>query len=564
MAFDGAFLYAVTEELQNTVLGARIEKVLQPENDEIVLMLHTASGSAKLLLSASPSCPRVQLTEVSKKNPIEPPTFCMVLRKYITGGRIIDIEQPDFDRILVITVQTKNDLQDIVEKKLICEMMGKYSNIILTDGNLKILDCIRRVYDDMSSVRELLPGITYEKPPQGEKVDPRLYPAKVEHPFSENYYAERFCGISLPTGRELLLYENSGDEAPITTMLDRIRSGKPVTYLNQKGKPDMLPYKYDSITAEMQEWESPSELLDKFYEMRDKQNRLQQYTANMTKLLRNILAKDDKKKGLLEKELADAEADDKSKLYGELLSANIFLLSKGMDKVKVQNYYDENCAEIEIPLRVDLTPSENIQRYYKRYTKCKSAVSEITKQLDETSKEIEYIGGQLYNAEYANTVEEIDEIASELVKQGYMKSTSKARKKPEKDTVSMPSEYKTTAGRTVFVGHNNKQNEYLTHKLADANDIWLHAKNIPASHVILKAGGAMPEQCIIEAATLAAYNSSCRGATRIPVDYCFKKNVKKVSGAKPGFVIYDNYFTVIVDGTEEAVNKITKKKERGI
>lgn len=565
MAFDGTFLNSVINELTSTVIGARIEKVLQPEADEIVLQLHTNSSGARLLLCASPSAPRIQLTELSQKNPDVPPPFCMLLRKHITGGRIVDITQPDFDRIAEITIQTKNDLRDVTHKKLIIEMMGKYSNIILTDSDGKIFDCIRRVSGDMSSVRELFPGLMYEKPPQSDKHDPRLHTKDSVPLYSdaetEGFYCNNFCGISIPTGKELMWQALKTGSNPLEPFFEKISTSKPVTYINAKGKADMLPYKYESIDAEFTEWQSPSALLDSFYEARDTQNRLRQYTANIMKVLRNNLARAEKKSAILEKELDDVKDNDTNRLFGELLTANIYLLSKGMEKVTVQNYYSEAYSDIDIPLKKELTPSENIQRYYKRYTKGKNAISEITKQLEEARTEAEYFKNQLYNTEFCTDIREIDEITAELVRLGYIKQSSKVKKRTnEKPASTSPAHFVTSAGRDVYVGRNNRQNEYLAHKMAQDNDIWLHAKNIAASHVILKANGEMPEDCIIEAAVLAAYNSSARGATRLPVDYCFKKYVHKPNGAKPGYVIYDNYYTVTVDGTEEAVNNIINRK----
>ncbi len=555
MPFDGAFISSVVNELCNTILGARIEKVLQPDRDEVVLQLHTLSGSAKLLLSASPSDPRIHLTEVARKNPEVPPTFCMLLRKYITGGRIIDVRQPDFDRIVEIVIQTKNDLQDITEKILIIEMMGKYSNIILADAGGRIFDCIRRVDEQMSSVRELSPGLKYEKPPQSQKTDPRLF-AQDERLYDGQRYADSFCGISFPTGNELAEYEARG-EKPFDLLFERIQRQKPVTYTNAKGKPDMLPYRYDSVESDFAEWESPSQLLDSFFAMRDEKNRLTQYTANLLKLLRNNLAKAQRKKSLLEKELEDVKDNDKNRIFGDLLTANIYQLQKGMDKITVMNYYTENCEDVTIPLRVEMTPSENIKRYFKRYTKGKSAITQISKQLEETIYEIDYFSNQLYNVEACKTEAEIDEIMSELIKQGYMKQSTKQKKKKDEDKqLSRPLEYVTSAGRQVLVGRNSRQNEALTHRTADEDDVWLHAKNIAGSHVILRCSGELPEECILEAARLAAYHSSAKGNTRVAVDYCFKKNVHKVNGAKPGYVIYDNYYTVVVDGTQESISEI--------
>lgn len=551
MPFDGAFLSSVIAELNNSILTARIEKVLQPDKSEIILQLHTKSGRSKLLLSASAVDPRVHITDVARKNPDIAPPFCMLLRKHITGGRIIDISQPDFDRICEIKIQTKNDLQDITEKTLIIEMMGKYSNIILTDQDGRIYDCIKRVDEQMSSVRELYPGLKYEKPPQAEKTDPRLSDESID---VDNYSA-KYCGISFPTGEELAFYKQHGEKAPLQLMFDRIRDQKPVTYINSRGKTDMLPYRYDSIESDFKEWCSPSELLDDFYASRDAKNRLDQYTANLTKLLRNNLSRAERKKALLEKEADDVKDNDINRIYGDLLTSNIYLLSKGMDKITVMNYYSDNCEDITIPLRVDMTPSENIKRYFKRYTKGKNAISEISKQLDETVYEIDYLSNQLYNIQSCITDEEIDEIIAELTKLGYMKRSSKQNKKDDsKHTASKPLRYVTKHGRDIFVGRNSTQNENLTHKTAKDDDVWLHAKNIAGSHVILKCGGELPEECILEAARLAAFYSSASGNTRVEVDYCFKKNVHKVNGAKPGYVIYDNYYTVVVDGTKESIS----------
>ncbi|MBE5819031.1 MAG: fibronectin/fibrinogen-binding protein [Clostridiales bacterium] len=557
MPFDGAFLHSVLTELNDTILGARIEKVLQPDRDEVILQLHTKSGSARLLLSANPSAPRLHLTDVARKNPDVPPTFCMLLRKHITSGRIIEVRQPDFDRIAEIVIQTKNDLQDITEKILIIEMMGKYSNIILTDSDYKIFDCIRRVDEQMSSVRELFPGIKYEKPPQSSKVDPRGFDENTPL-YDGQVYADKFCGISFPTGQELAFYEKNS-QTPISLLLERISSQKPVTYTNAKGKPDMLPYRYDTIESDFKEWESPSELLDSFFAIRDAKNRLSQYTTNVTKLLRNDLSRAEKKKALLEKELDDVKDNDLNRIYGDLLTANLYQLSKGMDKITVMNYYSDDCGDITIPLRSEMTPSENIKRYFKRYTKGKNALNQINKQLEETVFEIDYLSNQLYSIGACNTQEEIDEMIAELVKLGYMKPSSKQKKKNEKNPQqSSPFEYVTTAGRSVLVGRNSRQNEQLTHRMAKDDDVWLHAKNIAGSHVILRNGADLPEECIIEAARLAAFHSSASGATRVAVDYCHKKNVHKVNGAKPGYVIYDNYYTVVVDGTPESVANIKR------
>lgn len=551
MPFDGAFLSSVITELNNSILGARIEKVLQPDKSEIILQLHAKNGRAKLLLSASAVDPRVHITDISRKNPDIAPPFCMLLRKHITGGRIVDICQPDFDRICEIKIQTKNDLQDITEKTLIVEMMGKYSNIILTDQDKKIYDCIKRVDEQMSSVRELYPGLKYEKPPQSDKKDPRLFDGNED----VDNYAAVFCGISFPTGAELAFYKQHGEKAPLTLMFDRIKAQKPVTYINSKGKTDMLPYRYDSIASDFKEWSSPSELLDNFYAARDAKNRLDQYTANVTKLLKNNLARAERKKALLEKEASDVEDNDINRIYGDLLTSNIYLLSKGMDKVTVMNYYSEACEDITVPLRADMTPSENIKRYFKRYTKGKNAIAEISKQLDETVYEIDYLSNQLYNISSCTTEEETDEIMAELTKLGYVKKTSKQSKKDaQKHVSSKPLHFVTKNGRDIFVGRNSTQNEILTHKTAKDDDIWFHAKNIAGSHVILKCGGELPDECILEAAKLAAFYSSAGENTRVAVDYCFKKNVHKVNGAKPGYVIYDNYYTVVVDGTKESIS----------
>lgn len=556
MPFDGAFLSSVLAELNNTILGARIEKVLQPDRNEIILQLHTATSGVKLLLSASAADPRVHITDIPRKNPNVAPPFCMLLRKHITGGRIIDIRQPDFDRIAEIVIQTKNDLQDITQKTLIIEMMGKYSNIILTDSDGRIYDCIKRVDEQMSSVRELYPGLKYEKPPQSEKTDPRVFEGDEK---DVQNYASQFCGISFPTGEELDFYRRHGEKYSLSLMFERIKNQKPVTYINSKGKTDMLPYRYDSIESDFKEWESPSKLLDDFYASRDAKNRLDQYTSNLTKTLRNSLSRAERKKAILEKDMEDVKDNDINRIYGDLLTSNIYLLSKGMEKVTVMNYYSENCEDITVPLKAELTPSENIKRYFKRYTKGKNAIVEISKQLNETIYEIDYLSNQLYNIRSCGTEEEIDEIISELGKLGYVKKQSKQKKKDtSKEQVSVPLHYVTVAGRDVFVGRNSRQNEILTHKTAKDDDIWLHAKNIAGSHVILKCSGELPDDCIIEAAKLAAFYSSASGATRVAVDYCFRKNVHKVNGAKPGYVTYDNYYTVVVDGTQESINSSKK------
>ena len=563
MPFDGAFLNAILSELNDKILGSRIEKVLQPERDEIILLLHTKSGSQKLLLSAQASHPRIQLTETVKKNPEQPPSFCMLLRKHLIGARITEIRQPMFDRIAEIVVQTRNDLQDITEKRLILEIMGKYSNILFVNSDDRIIDCARHVDEEMSSVRELLPGLKYEVPAQEGKRDPREGTALYRQERGETdpafFYAHTFYGISTVTGEELAAIEREGAAEPMEVFLERIQTGSPVTYRNNRGKPDMLPYSYGGELQDVTEWASPSELLDSFYAEQDRQNRLKQYTANMMKLLKTNHARAEKKLLNLEKDLSATKDNEQNRIYGELLTANLYLLKKGMDQVTVQNYYTEDCSDVEIPLRVDLTPSENIQRYFKRYTKGKTARQEITRQMEQTRQELDYLSGQMYHTEFCMSVEDADEIAADLIKQGYMKNSQKRKARSEKTKESLPLHYVTSEGIDVYVGKNNRQNEQLTHKMARPGDIWLHVKKIPGSHVILRTGDMqLPENSILEAARLAAYHSSARGATRVEVDYCPKKNVQKVNGAQPGYVIYESYFTVMVDGTEEAVAPIEK------
>lgn len=561
MPFDGAFLCAVVSELNEIVPGSRIEKVLQPEKDELVLMLHTKQGTQRLLLSARPSHPRIQITAAVKKNPEQPPAFCMLLRKHITGARIIEIRQPMFDRIAEIVIQTRNDLQDIAEKRLIVEMMGKYSNIIFVDENDRILDCARHVGEDMSSVRELLPGVKYVLPVQEGKQDPRLLtqekPDERGDVDAAYYYSHQFYGISTVSGKELAYIEESQKCNPVPAFMENIEKGSPVTFQNERGKPDMLPYHYSTASGEVKQWSSASELLDYFYAEQDRQNYLKQYTANMMKVLKNNHMRAEKKLANLQNDLSDVENNEQNRVFGELLTANIYLLKKGMDRVTVQNYYAEDCGEIQIPLREDLTPSENIQRYFKRYTKGKNAKNEITKQMEQTQRELEYLSGQMYHTEYCTSVEEADEIAAELIKLGYMKANHKKKARSFAEKESQPMHYRTSEGIDVFIGKNNRQNEQLTHKIARPGDIWLHTKKIPGSHVILRTGNmGLPEQSILEAARLAAYYSSGRGATKVEVDYCPKKNVQKVPGAQPGFVIYDSYYTIVVDGTQEAIEGI--------
>ncbi|HHU63858.1 MAG TPA: fibronectin/fibrinogen-binding protein [Clostridiales bacterium] len=586
MALDGVVISCLVAQFKDTIIDGRIDKVYQPEPDEITLNIRTKTGSHHVLLSASSNNPRLYITRQNKSNPHTAPPFCMLLRKHIQGGRIKDIIQPDFERIVEILIDTTDELGEVSTKRLIIEIMGRHSNIILVNGDGDIIDAIKRITSAVSRVREVLPGMPYTRPPSRDKVNPlSVDTAAVEEILSKykgrvgiaKHIMNSFTGVSLVTAREIVFrYLNREGKDDVLTddnitqlsegftkFFGDIKKGlySPCIVLDGQGRPmevsaTVLSYLYHLKQTDFQDISSA---LETFYHDRDRMDRLKQKTAAVLKTVNTHLDRSQKKLGKLLNELNNAKNGDKYRLYGELLTANLYNIPAKADSVVLENFY-ENMQPVEIPLKKNLTPAQNAQGYFKKYNKCKTAIKELAKQIDATRKEIAYLEGQVDNLGKCTHELEVEEIREELACLGYIKKgAGKKRGGARKKDMSMPLHYVTDGGQHIYVGKNNKQNDYLTLQLARPQDIWLHVKDIPGSHVILKSENTRPDREVLNvAAMIAAFYSKARHSSNVPVDYTLKKYVKKPKGAKPGMVIYENHKTLYVTPDEKKINSLAK------
>ena len=588
MALDGLSVCALAQEFAKKLCGARLDKIYQPEHDEIHITMHGGGERFRLLLTANANVARACFTEEAKPNPEQPPVFCMLLRKHIGGGKLVEVLQPDFERILEFRIETYNELGDLVTKTLVIEMMGRHSNIILVDENGRIVDAIKRIDFSVSTVRQVLPGMMYESPPgQGKKNPLTIEAQDVLDVLSERGEGEqvdkvllsRFTGVSPLLAREIVFRAlgraeayigelDFGARVDIATQMclifDSVAAGEfsPCFLTDAQSK---RPLEFSPITirqygslALVEEGESIAAFTDRFYRERDQKEHMAHRSAHLVRLVSNHIERCAKKLILQQKELADTEKKEKWKEYGELITANLYRMSEGLEHIIVQNYYEEDLPEVTIPLDVRLSPSANAQKYYKKYAKAKTAEAELTKQMNLAQEELAYLESVEEALQKAKTEADLSEIAAELAEEGYLRRQGKEQKK--KKAESEPMVFETTDGFVVLVGKNNKQNDKLTLKTAHGKDLWFHTKNIPGSHTVLvyENEREFTEQAILEAAQLAAYYSKARQSAQVPVDYTLIKYVKKPAGAKPGFVIYTNHQTAYVQPpqTEDGFKKI--------
>ena len=572
MALDAVAIRAVVNELQ-VIVGGRVDKVHQPENDEIAIAIRTYDESYKLLISASPSHPRIHFTDHAKKNPKTAPLFCMLLRKHLASGRIKSVEQVGFERIVKIVIESYDELGDYTEKSLYIEIMGRHSNIILVNAEGRVIDSVKRVDMSVSTVRQILPGGVYELPPKQEKTTLLDFETENTLEFSGTQKVEKsimsqLSGISPLTAREIV-YEVFGTTDVLSDAVNtnrlamlklRIKDLRD-RVINNNFSPCMIedtqtgrliefssiPIKQYETLGTVKEYSSMSELLDEFYYKKDVNERMRQKTADLIKLLNNHRERIAKKMGILKATLSDAEKMETYRQYGDLITANIYQIQEGEKSVEVENYFDENMGTVKINLDPSLSPSQNAQKYYKKYNKSKTAVVEAQKQLKNSQRELEYIESTLAMVETADRIEDISAIRKELAEEGYIKKSTNAQKKLKAEN-SKPMHFVSSDGFDIYVGRNNTQNDYLTLKLANSSDLWFHTKDIHGSHTVIKLGldKDVPKTTILEAAALAAYYSKARESSQVPVDYTQIKNVKKPNGAKPGMVIYEHYNTVYI------------------
>jgi len=592
MPLDGLTLHAAAHELNTLLAGGKIDKIGQAENDEILLSIRSNQKNYKLLMSANSSNPRIYLVkEYKKENPMKAPMFLMILRKHIGGGRIVSVSQNGFDRSITIQIEAYDEMRVLREKLLIIEMMGKHSNIILVDTQTnKVIDSIKRVSLLMSSVREVLPNREFILPPEQNKKNPlinmsleefiSLLKSKDMSVFKAIY--GNFEGVSPVIAKEIC-FRSSIDFSLSTHELTDFNFETLKNHFdklfndvsNNDLYPNIIldkrlhtPVEFSSVSlTHMQDYkiesgESISEICEQYFALKDLHERIHQRSSGLKK---SIQIKLDRVKSKLEKqteELSTAYELDKYSKTGELLKANIYMLSKGMKEVTLLDYFEENAPQITIPLDEHLTPSENIQASYKKYNKSKSRIKELGSQIEHTRSEMEYLDNVMVSINNCTSLDSIEEIKEELVKEGYYSFSKTEGKKNKKEKSSEPMEFIASDGTRIFVGKNNTQNDRLTLKMSRPDDVWLHTKNIPGSHVIIKQNlDDVSEEALYEAAKLAAYYSKARASSQVPVDYAPRKNVKKPNGAKPGMVIYDDYGTIYVTPDEALVYKLMKKNE---
>lgn len=578
MALDGIYLHHIKKELEEKLEGARVDKIHQPNRDELVFAFRTREAAVKVLYSARANNPRVNVLRSAVENPKQPPMFCMLLRKRLSGAKLIEITQPQLERVLRFVFEAVNELGDRVRLTLHTEIMGKYSNVILTDEQGKIVDALKRVDAAMSSQRLVLPGITYQLPPAQDKLSMletsaaqlgnalRALPKNME---LSKALLSVLQGVSPIVCRELQFQTGRGADLFTKEMTDEqyLRlsffyqqmketvegcSGKPCMVADKKRKPldfsFINPAQYGT-SAIVSEKASFSELLEDFYNERDTMERMRVKEQDILKLLSNASDRLSRKINAQQAELSECAKRETLKIYGDLLNANLYSIPKGAKMVRLQNFYDEALPEIDIKLDETLGPSQNAQKYYKEYRKAKTAEEKLTEQISIANRELAYIDSVFEALSRAITEQDLAEIKAELAEEGYIRVIRS--KKEKASAVSAPLRFEGPDDFTVCVGRNNRQNDKLT-KAANNNDIWFHTKNIPGSHTVLITEGREPTEHALEfAATLAAKHSRAKDSAQVPVDYTQVRHVSKLQGAKPGMVIYVNYQTMFVNPVDE-------------
>lgn len=574
MSYDGIVTHCVVDELCTKIINGKIDKVYQPENDEIILSIRTFTGNYRLLLSASASNPRVHLTEVSKENPMSPPMLCMLMRKHLQGGKIISITQDGYDRTIRVGVESYNELGDLTVKYIIVEIMGRHSNIILLDEKDKIMDSAKHVDFTVSAVRQVLPGLIYTAPPSQEKMLPdQIQMVDLMNALSEagddvlldKFLVGQIMGMSPLLAREIV-YRFSGhvkmtarevDTASFVTFaadfLKHVCAGKyqPALVIDEGEK---RPAAFSCVAllqyenaCKLEYHESISQVIDIYYKQRSIREHINQRSNALVKLVHNHINRCEKKLCMHQENLKKSQNREQYKMFGDLLTANLYQVRYGMDKICVQNFYSETGEEIEIPLLKEKSPAQNAQRYYKLYNKAKVTEKYATEQIKEAKGEKYYLESVAAALEQAESPAELAEIRDELADSGYLPKIKSKMKKHQKK--SAPLKFLSKDGYEILVGRNNKQNDELTIRMAYSTDLWFHTKIIPGSHTIVRTNGegTAPDTTIAEAAKIAAYYSKAQNSSKVPVDYTQVKNVKKPNGAKPGMVIYDHYRTLYVD-----------------
>lgn len=586
MAFDGAFLHVLCTEISEQISGTRIDKVYQPSRNEIVLTMRSGGKNLKLLISADASHPRMHFTETELDNPPSPPMFCMLLRKHIGNAKILEIRQQGLERVVVFDLETRNEFGDLIVVKLVVEIMGRHSNIILVNENGKVIDSVKRVDDSVSSLRRILPGVKYEAVPTQDKLSMLEYSSEElikqmklrysQFPLSKALLSTmegvsplicREVSFLVSKDSDVIVYDlteegltrldfylkqlqNNLSQPPVPTMI--LDSGKkPIEFYFTK-----ISQYTDSVIT--REYETLSLLLDDFFVQKDTTTRISQKAHDILRFLINTSEKISRKLENQRKELRECADRDILRIYGDLLNANLYKLEKGDRVAELENFYDESLQIVKIKLDPLLTPSQNAQKYYKDYKKLDTAEKMLTQLIKKGEEEQIYIDSVFDMLTRASTEAEISAIRAELVDSGYLRASKNQHQKSQKLSYI---KYKSSDGFTILCGRNNLQNDRLTLKESSNLDMWLHTQKIPGSHtVIVSEGNQIPDTTIEEAAMVAAHNSKARGSTKVAVDYTLIRNIKKPNGSKPGFVVYDTYNTLLITPDEDKINLMLQKQ----
>lgn len=583
MPLDAVCLKGVVQELKPQLENLRLEKIQQPARD---LVLLTFRGNRRLLLCAGANQSRIHLTALQRENPAAPPMFCMLLRKHLSGGALLSMEQPGLERVVILTFRVMDELGISGQRQLVLECMGRRSNLILLDGDGRIIDCLRRVDFEMSPQRQVLPGLFYHLPPAMEKGDPLavsreelevLIAGSNPEKTGDALLLDSFFGLSPLICREIACRAwgdsdarllTAGPDAPARlcdaffTWQEHVKENQFIpTILLRDGS--MADFTYQPILqygagVAQQTMDSFSSLLDTYYETREQQERVRQRGQDLLRCATTARDRVARKLALQEKELAETEQREELRLRGELITANLYRMERGEKVLRAENYYEEGCPAVEIPLDPLLTPQQNAAKYFKRYNKAKTAEAVLTQQIAKGREELAYLTSVLDELSRAELEQDFRDARMELQAAGYLKGNG--GKKEQRRGPSKPREFRSSAGLRILVGRSNSQNDRLTRE-ADKRDIWLHTQKIHGSHVILCTGGVPADrQSITEAAVLAAWFSQGRGGNQIAVDYTAVKNVKKPAGARPGMVVYDPYETAYVTPDEALVKSLAAGK----
>ncbi len=588
MPYDGVMIHTVVMQLNETIRDAYVDRITQPARDEIHIALRAPGHRYRLVLSCNAQFPRILLSERNTAQNDHPPMFCMLLRKHLGSGRVVEVTQRGLDRVVFVRIRGHNELGDQTVWTLAAELMGRHSNLVLCDEKGMIVDAIKRVYPEKSRVRPVLPAMMYSLPPEEEKNDPLQMDAqgflnvlnRLPEGDWERHLVRTFEGVSPQTASELLVRagilqtgfgalsakEKTALAEAMEDFFGRIRRGDlaPAVCADDRGTPkDVQPFSYLTTKhLNATRYATPCEAVEAFFEERTDTLRIAQKSADLTQLLKNRTERAQRKLGMQQNELLEAENSEQYRLYGELLSAYLYKVPKGADSVTVTDYTTEDQSQVSIPLRPELSPAQNVQTYFKRYNRARSAQRQLTEKIAQSEAEVEMLTQHAYNLKQCRSEEEIEQIRAEMVEDGILKQNARRKTAAKKSTEGMFDTYRTSTGFRVRVGRNNRQNDRLT-RSADPEDLWMHVQKRPGSHLILTLNSAEADDLtLIEAARIAAAYSSASHEKRVNVDYTRKKYVNKPSGGALGFVTYTHQRTLNVEPATEAFLDERRETER--